>query len=284
VRKRGAAVVIDSLIAEKVDTVFGIPGGSTLLLYDELARRKDAIRHVLTTHEQHAAHAADGYARSSGRSGVCIATSGPGATNLLTGVAAAHMDSSPVVFLTGNVDRALIGRDSFQEVDIGSVAMPITKYSGMVKDAGALVGTVRGAFALAASGRPGAVLVDVPRDVLAARVPAPRDEADRSAAAQWRRSAPEPDAGDLAQVLRLLGESRRPLILCGGGAIRSNASEPLVALAERLGAPVACTMMGLGAIPCDHPLFLGMAGMHGAAAANQAIGGVRFAARGGDAL
>jgi acetolactate synthase-1/2/3 large subunit len=261
----GAQVVVKTLLEEGVDTVFGYPGGSALPLYDALYEARGALRHVLTCHEQGAAHAADGYARASGRVGVVVATSGPGATNLVTGIAAAYMDSTPLVALTCNVPLSFLGRDSFQEIDIAGVTMPITKYGYIVKEPGQLADTLRAAFAIARSGRPGPVLVDIPRDVAeAADVPdggralytPPRIDISRDAA---------------ARVARALAKAERPVVLCGGGVVSGGAGGALLALAERLDAPVCATLMGLGAVPWNHPLFLGLAGIHGLPEANRAL-------------
>lgn len=284
----GARILIESLIEQGVDTVFGYPGGSVLFIYDELYKHKDRIRHILTSHEQHAAHAADGYARSTGKVGVCIATSGPGATNLVTGIATAYMDSVPLVAITGNVPTTLLGKDSFQETDIAGVTMPITKHNWIVKDVRDLAEVVREAFLVAASGRPGPVLIDIPKDVTAALCEwTPRsqqhDLADRSLVAQSpvalaraaRLSAREQrqtyTADDIRAAAQLIASAKRPFIYAGGGVIISDAAAELRAFVERLKAPAALSLMGKGALPFDHPLNTGMIGMHGSVASNRAI-------------
>ena len=264
-RISGAQIIVECLKEQGVDTVFGYPGGTILPLYDALC---DApIRHILTVHEQGAAHAADGYARASGRVGVCIATSGPGATNLVTGLAAAYMDSVPVVAITGQVPTALIGRDAFQEVDITGITMPVTKHNFLVKDIAKLAETLRYAFRIAASGRPGPVLVDVPRDI-------------QTAAALFESAAESgrvPFAVTGAAVSRIeaaaeaIGRAERPVIIVGGGAVAADTGAEVVQLAEKIASPVVSTLMGLGACPASHPLFLGLTGMHGHKAANNAV-------------
>ncbi|OHE65436.1 MAG: acetolactate synthase, large subunit, biosynthetic type, partial [Treponema sp. GWB1_62_6] len=275
-----------------VDTIFGYPGGTVLFIYDELFKQKDRIRHVLTSHEQHAAHAADGYARASGKVGVCLATSGPGATNLVTGIATAYMDSIPMVAITGNVATNLLGKDSFQEIDIAGVTMPIVKHNWIVKDVRDLAEVVREAFVVAVSGRPGPVLIDIPKDVtaeiadwepldsahrspadvtardLAIAAPAAAARAARLAA---RTSAASFTAADIDEAVRLLSSAKRPFLYSGGGVIISDACSQLRELAERLSAPVAMSLMGLGSLPSDHPLCTGMIGMHGTKASNMAV-------------
>jgi acetolactate synthase-1/2/3 large subunit len=272
-----------------VDTVFGYPGVSVLKIYDELYKNRRSIRHILTSHEQGAAHAADGYARATRRTGVCIATSGPGATNLVTGIAAAFMDSSPVVFITCNVPESQLGRDAFQEVDITGIAMPITKCCYLVRTAGEIADTIREAFALASSGRPGPVLIDIMGNAVvetAEYEPA----GDRAVTARRAARLLAPvriDEEGVAAVAKALDEAERPLIMAGGGVVRSGASEALLALAEKTDTPVCTTMMGLGAISCDNALSLGMAGVYGDARARRAVNecdlllavGVRFSDR-----
>ena len=263
-RLNGSDIVMECLLEQGVDTVFGYPGGAVLNLYDALYQYGDRIQHVLTAHEQGAAHAADGYARATGRVGVCIATSGPGATNLVTGLATAHMDSIPMVAITGNVTVPLLGRDSFQEVDITGVTMPVTKHNFIVKSVDRLADTVRLAFEIAKSGRPGPVLIDIPKDITAAETdyePQP---------ARAARPAQPPKQERVDRALELLGNCRKPLIYFGGGVISSGAETALRQLAEKLDMPVCASMMGLGGFPADHPLFLGMIGMHGTRAANRA--------------
>lgn len=260
----GADILMECLLEQGVTTVFGYPGGAVLNIYDALYHYSDRIQHVLTAHEQGAAHAADGYARATGKVGVCIATSGPGATNLVTGIATAYMDSIPVVAITGNVAVPLLGRDSFQEVDITGVTMPITKHNFMVKSVEDLADTVRLAFEIAQSGRPGPVLIDIPKDVTAAVT-----DYEPKPAAQ-RRPARPPKAERVAMALELLASAQKPLIYFGGGVIASGSHEELLQLAEKLDIPVCSSMMGLGGFPPDHRLFLGMVGMHGTRAANYA--------------
>lgn len=259
----GARALIDVLLEQGVDTVFGYPGSAVLDIYDELYKC-DKIRHILTCHEQAAAHAADGYARATGKTGVVIATSGPGATNLVTGIAAAYMDSSPVVAITGNVKTSLLGSDSFQEVDIAGVTMPVTKYSFIASGERGVAQDVREAFSIAQSGRKGPVLVDIPADIAAQS-----EEYERAPKSEPAR-AKEPEEAQLARVAQMIAKAKRPLIYVGGGAISSGASEALGAFAKKLQIPVACSMMGLGAYPCSAKLFLGLVGMHGNPAANTA--------------
>jgi acetolactate synthase-1/2/3 large subunit len=277
----GARILVEALIEQGVDTVFGYPGGAVLFIYDELYKQKDRIRHILVSHEQHAAHAADGYARSTGKVGVCIATSGPGATNLVTGIATAAMDSSPLVAITGNVGTTLLGKDSFQEVDIAGITMPIVKHNWIVKDVGELAEIVREAFLVAASGRPGPVLIDIPKDITACLgewVPQAKTQgiADPTSRARaWRltrrfEGVTFTDA-DIAQAVAMLTEAKRPVIYAGGGVILSGASEELRRLAEQLHAPVSVSLMGVGAIPIEHPLYTGLLGMHGTVASNRAV-------------
>lgn len=254
-KRIGAEVLIECLKEQGVDTVFGYPGGTVLDIYDALYRDGN-IHHVITSHEQGAAHAADGYARTSGRTGVVIATSGPGATNLVTGLATAFMDSIPVVAITGNVGLNFLGRDSFQEIDITGITMPITKHNFIVKDVAELADTVREAFKIASSGRKGPVLVDILKNVQIAET----DYEPCTPAVIKRKPVPASALQDAAEAINA---AKKPLIMLGGGAIASEASKEVLALAEKLNAPVACTLMGLGAFPASHPLFVGMMGMHG---------------------
>ena len=282
-KMRGAKILLECLLEQDVDTVFGYPGGTILNVYDELelGGYKNKIRHILTAHEQGAAHAADGYARSTGKVGVCFATSGPGATNLTTGIATAYYDSSPVVFISCNVSEELIGKDSFQEVDITGISMPITKCNYLVRDVNQLADVIREAFAIARSGRPGPVVIDIAKNATAAEAeyaPLPRSEHSSQGrlGAMLRRAShdlktPEPDAGDIQTLLDLIEQSQRPLVLVGGGVIRSkNAVPEFRKFIETLDAPVASTIMGGGACPGSHPLFTGMIGMHGSHASNMA--------------
>lgn len=280
----GARVVMECLLEQGVDTVFGYPGGTILNVYDELERSGygKKIRHILTSHEQGAAHAADGYARSTGKVGVCFATSGPGATNLTTGIATAYYDSSPVVFITCNVSENLVGKDSFQEVDITGITMPITKCNYLVRDVNELADVMREAFAIARSGRPGPVLIDIVKNVTAEETsftPLPLEEHPKHGRlARLLRNAshdlknPEADGEDIEELLELIDQAKQPLVLVGGGVIRSKgAVEEFRKFVETLDAPVASTIMGGGALPGDHPLFTGMVGMHGSHASNYAV-------------
>jgi acetolactate synthase-1/2/3 large subunit len=259
----GAEILIKVLIEQGVDTIFGYPGGAVLNIYDELYKYSDKINHVLTCHEQSAAHAADGYARSTGKVGVCISTSGPGATNLVTGIATAYMDSIPMVAITGNVNMNLLGKDSFQEVDIMGITMPITKHNYIVKDIDDLAGIIKEAFYIAQEGRPGPVLIDIPKDITAAKknyIP----EAAKTMT-KTKRSISEKS---LRKAAELINESSKPIVFSGGGTIRSNASWEVVQFAEKINAPVTASLMGIGAIPSRHPLYTGMLGMHGTKASN----------------
>ena len=271
---------MECLLEQEVDTVFGYPGGTILNVYDELYNYKDKIHHVLTAHEQGASHAADGYARSTGKVGVCFATSGPGATNLTTGIATAYMDSSPVVFLTCNVSEPLLGRDTFQEVDITGIAMPITKATYLVRDAQTIPDVMRQAFAVAATGRPGPVLIDFLKNVTAPNVLidyefVPWSEnrscgSIQSLARNHGLKAPEPNLGDVNKLAEMIAQSERPLLICGGGVVRGRAHEEFREFAEKLDAPVAISVMGGGGFPGGHPLTTGMIGMHGSQASNTA--------------
>lgn len=277
---RATAAIMECLLEQEVDTIFGYPGGTILNLYDELYRYQDRIRHVLTAHEQGAAHAADGYARSTGRVGVCFATSGPGATNLTTGIATAHLDSSPVVFITCNVGESLLGKDSFQEVDTTGIAMPITKATYLVRDPQTIPDVMRQAFAVAATGRPGPVLIDFLKNVTAPDVmidyefvPWNQNRACSSIqalASSHALKAPEPDQGDIDTLVDMIAQSERPLLICGGGVVRGKADQVFRKFAEKLDAPVAITVMGGGGFPGSHPLTTGMIGMHGSQASNVA--------------
>ncbi|MCD8085786.1 MAG: biosynthetic-type acetolactate synthase large subunit [Clostridiales bacterium] len=279
----GAQVVMECLLEQGVDTVFGYPGGTILNIYDEfeLHGYNQKIRHILTAHEQGASHAADGYARATGKVGVCFATSGPGATNLVTGIATAYMDSSPVVAITCNVGENLIGKDSFQEVDITGITMPITKCNYLVRDVNDLADIIREGFAIARSGRPGPVLIDILKNVTTELTdfrPLPLSEHHRygrlaklMARDNYDFKEFEPDHDDINQLVEMLDHSARPLILVGGGVIRSKGAVPeFRKFMEKLGAPVTSTIMGGGACPGNHPLFTGMIGMHGSHASNVA--------------
>jgi acetolactate synthase-1/2/3 large subunit len=262
---QGAQIVVRTLIEQGVDLVFGFPGATVIDIYDALYENADKIRHVLVAHEQGAAHAADGYARATGRVGVCLATSGPGSTNLVTGIAAAFMDSVPMVIVTGNVATSQIGTDSFQEIDITGVTLPITKHNYFVEDVGELADTLREAFRLARSGRKGPVLVDVAKDVqqaLGEYEPAGSVVADEPSLL---------DASRLAEAAACINACHRPLVYFGGGVVAAGAEQELLALADKTDAPIACSLMGLSAVPTDHPRFLGMEGMHGHYAATMAM-------------
>ena len=279
----GAQIVMECLLEQGVDTIFGYPGGTILNIYDALYKYSDKIKHILTSHEQGASHAADGYARSTGKVGVCFATSGPGATNLTTGIATAYMDSSPVVFITCNVGESLIGKDSFQEVDITGITMPITKSNFIVRDVEKLADTIREAFAIARSGRPGPVLLDILKNVTAAETeyePLPREQhysSGRLAQLMKRASedfrTPKPNEEDVDKLVQMIYASEKPMIICGGGVVRSRADKELNEFAEKVDAPVAITVMGGGALPGRSPLATGMIGMHGSQASNMAADG-----------
>lgn len=259
----GAEILVNSLIDNGVDTVFGYPGGAVLNIYDALFKKSDKIRHILTCHEQGAAHAADGYARSTGKVGVCIATSGPGATNLVTGIATAYMDSTPMVAITGNVTRPLLGKDSFQEVDITGITMPITKHNYIVKDIKELQKIVNEAFYIASSGRPGPVLIDIPKDITAEKYNYTKMEPKKR-----EKSLQTINISSLEDFVEFINESENPFIYAGGGILSSNAEKEVLALAEKINAPVATSLMGIGSIPNDHRLYTGMIGMHGSKASN----------------
>ena len=277
---RATAAIMECLLEQEVDTVFGYPGGTILNLYDELYNYKDKIRHVLTAHEQGASHAADGYARSTGRVGVCFATSGPGATNLVTGIATAYMDSSPIVFITCNVTEQTLGKDSFQEVDITGIAMPITKAAYLVRDARTIPDVMRQAFAVAATGRPGPVLIDFVKNVTFPSVEIDYEFVPwtenrkcgslRSLSTSHDLKAPEPNIGDINTLVDMIAQSERPLLICGGGVVRGRAHKEFQEFAEKLDSPVAITVMGGGGFPGGHPLTTGMIGMHGSRASNVA--------------
>lgn len=266
--KSGAKIVVESLQREGVEIMFGYPGGVVLPIYDELYDSR--IRHILVRHEQAAAHAADGYARASGRVGVCIATSGPGACNLVTGIATAYMDSVPIVAITGQVPTSLLGNDAFQESDITGITMPITKHNYLVKRTADLSRVFREAFYIARTGRPGPVLIDIPKDVSTAQVTeeeaTPPEISLRGFQPTFRGHAKQ-----IARAAELIEKAERPVIYAGGGVIISDASAELRELVELCGIPVATTLMALGAVPCDHPLNLGMLGMHGTEYANYAV-------------
>ena len=262
----GAEIVIECLKEQGVDTVFGYPGGAILNVYDELYKHRDEIRHILTSHEQGAAHAADGYARATGKVGVCLATSGPGATNLVTGIATAYMDSIPVVAITCNVGVPLLGKDSFQEIDIAGVTMPITKYSFIVKDVNQLADTIRKAFRIAKMGRPGPVLIDIPKDVTAKKA-----EYEKENPGVYNREFTHIDEKEVAAAAEMIQASEKPFIFVGGGAILSGASKELKEFVEKTDAPVTDSLMGKGAFPGTDPRYTGMLGMHGTKASNYGV-------------
>ncbi len=258
----GAEIVIECLKEQGVDVVFGYPGGTILNVYDALYKHSDEITHILTSHEQGASHAADGYARATGKVGVCLATSGPGATNLVTGIATAYMDSVPMVAITANVNLPLLGKDSFQEVDIAGVVMPITKHSYIVKDVNVLADTIRKAFKIAREGRPGPVLVDITKDVTANVCEYEKQEVEYPAKpVKYTKE-------DIEQAISLINQAKKPYIYLGGGVIASDASKEVKELAEKINAPVCDTLMGKGGFDGKHPLYTGMIGMHGTKTSN----------------
>lgn len=259
----GSDIVVQSLIDEGVDIVFGYPGGQVINLYDSLYKYQDKIRHILTCHEQGAAHAADGYARATGKVGVCIATSGPGATNLVTGIATAYMDSIPMVAITGNVPMSLLGKDSFQEVDITGITMPITKHNYIVKDINDLQEVIKKAFYIAKEGRPGPVLIDIPKNIQVEKV-----EYKKLEPLEVARKEELIYEDKVSDAIELINNSKKPFIYVGGGAITSDASKDVVELAEKINSPICNSLMGIGVIPKEHPLLTGMIGMHGTKASN----------------
>ena len=261
----GSEIVIECLKEQGVDTVFGYPGGAILNVYDELYKHQNEIKHILTSHEQGAAHAADGYARATGKVGVCLATSGPGATNLVTGIATAYMDSIPIVAITCNVGFSLLGKDSFQEIDITGITLPITKHNFIVKDVNNLAATIRKAFAIAKKGRPGPVLIDIPKDVTA----------NKAEYVKEKPVAVEPSQNicetQLDTAVEMIKGAKKPYIFVGGGAILSGASEELYTFAKKVDAPVTDSLMGKGAFPGTDPLYTGMLGMHGTKTSNYGV-------------
>lgn len=266
----GSQIVIECLLEQGVDTVFGYPGGAILNIYDALYKNSNRIRHILTAHEQGASHAADGYARSTGKVGVCMATSGPGATNLVTGIATAYMDSIPVVAITCNVTQAQLGKDSFQEIDITGVTMPITKHNFMVRDVNDLADTIRKAFHIAKSGRPGPVLIDIPKDVTASQTeyePVNPETLNFDIPSKIIQS---PSKEQILNAIKMIDESERPFIYAGGGVQIAGACEELKSLAEKANIPVSMSLMGKAVFPNKHPLSMGMIGMHGTYVANTA--------------
>lgn len=279
----GAQIVLECLREQEVDTIFGYPGGTILNIYDALYDYQEYFTHILTSHEQGASHAADGYARSTGKVGVCFATSGPGATNLVTGIATAYMDSSPVVFITCNVGESLIGKDSFQEVDITGVTMPITKTTYTVRRADQIADVIREAFAIARGGRPGPVLIDILKNATAQKAeytPLPKSQhytsgrlAELIKKSMYRFKTPQVDDNDIDILIDMIKESKKPLIICGGGVVRSRSQKELTEFAEKLDSPTALTVMGAGGMNGRNPLTTGMIGMHGSQASNMACDG-----------
>ncbi|NOW86438.1 acetolactate synthase-1/2/3 large subunit [Clostridium beijerinckii] len=259
----GAEILIKSLLDEGVETIFGYPGGAVLNIYDELYKYKDKIRHVLTCHEQGASHAADGYARATGKVGVCLATSGPGATNLVTGIATAYMDSIPMVAITGNVAKPLLGKDSFQEVDITGITMPITKHNYIVRDINELQDIIREAFYIAKEGRPGPVLIDIPKDITAEKT-----QYNKIIPKEIVRKSEHITEKSLQEAVELINQSKRPLIYAGGGIGISGATSELTKFAEKINCPVSTSLMCMAEFPNDHELYTGMIGMHGTKASN----------------
>ena len=278
---KGAQIVVETLIEQNVKTVFGYPGGTVIDIYDQLYKKSDRIHHVLAAHEQGAAHAADGYARATGEVGVVLATSGPGATNLVTGIATAYLDSVPMLAITGNVAKSLIGRDSFQEIDITGITLPITKHNFIVHNVEDLADTIREAMRIAKTGRPGPVLVDIPKDVQGAYCEFENSSPVTSS------EAPKAKDEDVAKAAEMIAEAGRPYIYFGGGAVRAGAGELITRLADKIDAVIGCSMMGLSEIPSSSPRFLGMQGMHGHYASSKAMAkadliigvGVRFSDR-----
>ena len=265
-KKTGSQIIVESLKKEGVDTLFNYPGGAVLHLFHELDQ--SSIRQILVRHEQAAVHAADGYARASGKVGVVLVTSGPGATNTVTGIATAHMDSIPLIILTGQIATPLIGNDAFQEADIVGITRPCTKHNYLVKNVGDLGKTIKEAFYIARNGRPGPVLIDLPKDIMADSTEFKYPE---KVFIRGYQPTYEGHPGQIQRAIKLIMKSKRPVLYVGGGIISSNASKELTLLAERLGIPVTMTLMGLGSIPGDHPLSLGMLGMHGTYRANMAV-------------
>ncbi len=262
----GSEIFVQCLKEQNVDTIFGYPGGAVLNIYDALAKHQDEIKHILTSHEQGASHAADGYARATGKVGVCISTSGPGATNLVTGIATAYMDSVPMVAFTGQVPTSLLGKDSFQEVDITGITMPITKHNYIVKDVKELAPIIREAFQIAQEGRPGPVLVDICKDVTAALA-----EYEAVQVKPLKETPIGVTGEQLEQAAKVIAKAKNPIILAGGGIGIGDACEALLELVEKVNIPVATTLMGMGGFPGTHPLFTGMVGMHGTKTSNVAV-------------
>ena len=265
----GAEIIWECLLQEKVSVIFGYPGGAILPAYDALTKYKDQIHHVLTRHEQGATHMADGYARASGKVGVAIATSGPGATNMITGLATAMMDSSPIVCITGQVSRSVIGSDAFQEIDISGIAMPVTKHSYLIMDIRELASTIRVAFYVAKTGRPGPVLIDIPKDVQNESIEFVYPKSKIDLPGYYLPKAPLEN--QIKSAVELINNAIKPIIFAGHGVLLSGASSEIIELAEKSGVPIATTLLGIGSVPDSHPLVLGMMGMHGQAWVNRAI-------------
>ena len=277
-KMNGSQIVIECLIEQGVDTVFGYPGGAILNIYDELYKNSSRIKHILTAHEQGASHAADGYARVTGKVGVCMATSGPGATNLVTGIATAYMDSSPVVAITCNVPTSLLGKDSFQEIDITGVTMPITKHNFMVRSVEELADTIREAFIIASSGRPGPVLIDIPKEITAATCEyEPINGSETETVGRNKENIkrvinfPVPSDDEIKTCADLINSAQRPVIYAGGGVVISRAYKELFDFAEKGGIPVTESLMARDAFPSNHPLCTQLIGMHGTKASNMAV-------------
>lgn len=266
----GSEIIVKCLIEQGVDVIFGYPGGAVLNIYDELYKNQDKIRHILTSHEQGASHAADGYARSTGKVGVVLATSGPGATNLVTGIATAYMDSVPMVAITGNVGVSSLGKDSFQEVDITGITMPITKHNYIVKDVNKLADTIREAFAIARSGRPGPVLVDIPKNITDPKCKAEYEPVVIDTKVVVKK-LPHVSDDRIKEIADLINQAKRPFIYAGGGIIRANASEELNQFANMMDIPTCTSLMGLGAFDQTNRLSTGLVGMHGTVASNKCI-------------
>lgn len=266
----GSEIIVKCLIEQGVDVIFGYPGGAVLNIYDELYKNQDKIRHILTSHEQGASHAADGYARSTGKVGVVLATSGPGATNLVTGIATAYMDSVPMVAITGNVGVSSLGKDSFQEVDITGITMPITKHNYIVKDVNMLADTIREAFAIARSGRPGPVLVDIPKNITDPKCKAEYEPVVIDTKVVVKK-LPHVSDDRIKEIADLINQAKRPFIYAGGGIIRANASEELNKFANMMDIPTCTSLMGLGAFDQTNRLSTGLVGMHGTVASNKCI-------------
>ena len=262
----GSQIIVECLVEQGVDTIFGYPGGAVLNIYDELYKNQDRIRHILTSHEQGASHAADGYARSTGKVGVVLATSGPGATNLVTGIETAYMDSVPMVAITGNVTNNLLGKESFQEVDIAGITMPITKHNYIVKDVTKLADVIREAFEIARSGRPGPVLIDIPKDVTAAVCEFESKKIDFK---KQIKELPFVEEEKIKEVAELIMNAKRPFIYAGGGIIKSNSSKELNEFATLLDIPTSTSLMGIGAFDQTSKLSTGLIGMHGTVASNK---------------